>query len=238
MKSFAQSITKALGGPAASHVTVTLRGGADRVKRRSISLTADSWLPLAGILLCGAAVRIWVLLHDVPTLNSDEAVIGLMGLHALHGEWSLWYWGQEYMGSLEALLVAPFLAIFGVSYVTLHLATLLLSLAFIVASYALARILYSPGVALATAALLAVGSPFLIVVGLRTWGGYIETTLFGTVLLLFILRGVPPPERGWRRAFLFGVVAGLALYTDMLVLPYLLGCVLIAFWQRRTDLLR
>ena len=108
MKSFVQSITKALGGPAASRVTATLRGGSDRAKRRSIFPTTDLWLPLAGILLCGAAVRVWLLLHDVPALNSDEAVIGLMGLHALHGEWSLWYWGQEYMGSLEALLVAHF----------------------------------------------------------------------------------------------------------------------------------
>jgi 4-amino-4-deoxy-L-arabinose transferase-like glycosyltransferase len=189
------------------------------------------------ILVAGAALRLWLLGRDVPTLNSDEAVIGLMGLHMLHGEWSVFYWGQDYMGSLEAVVAAPFLLVFGASALALRLATLALTLAFIATSYLLGARLYSRGVGLVAAALLAIGPPFLVIVGLRTWGGYIETLVCGNLLLLLALRGAAPATRTLRSSALFGLLAAVALYTDLLVLPFLLAAGLIFFWQRRADLL-
>jgi hypothetical protein len=67
----------------------------------------------------------------VPTLDSDEAMLGLMARHLSHGEWSVFLWGQYYMGSLESILSAPILAIFGSSSITLRIIPLLFALAFI-----------------------------------------------------------------------------------------------------------
>jgi 4-amino-4-deoxy-L-arabinose transferase-like glycosyltransferase len=192
--------------------------------------------PLAAILLLGTALRLWLLSHDIPTLNSDEATVGLMALHVLRGQWSVFYWGQQYMGSLEAILSAPWIALLGPTSLALHLTPMLFGLASIAAMYALAARLFSPQVGLATAALLALGPPFFIVLGMRALGGYPETLFIGTLAVLLALRGPRPGLRGLWEAAMLGLLAGLGLWTDPLVLPYLLAACAILWWQRRTDL--
>lgn len=192
--------------PLATPPAARLAAWHDRIRERITHAAASArvalnsptalarWLPLAVILLGGLALRLVLLARDVPTLNSDEAVVGLMGLHALHGDFYVFYWGQEYMGSLEAWFVAPFLALFGASAFTLRLATLGLSLAFVATTYRLGALLYSRSVGLASAALLAIGPPFFTIVGLRAWGGYIETLVFGDILLLLALASIGCPQ--------------------------------------------
>ncbi len=189
-------------------------------------------LALAAILLAGLALRLWLLAHGTPTLDSDEATVGLMGLHLLRGEWTPFYWGQAYMGSLEAVLVAPFLWLLGPTPLALRLAPLLVGLGFIVTVYLLGRRLYSPGVGLAAAALLALGPPFFVVLSVRALGGYPEILLLGNGLLLLALRrGNGAPHRSAPVALLFGVLAGLALWTNLLVLPFVIGAGTIVLWR-------
>jgi 4-amino-4-deoxy-L-arabinose transferase-like glycosyltransferase len=199
---------------------------------------ANPRVALAAVLLAAAALRLWLLAHDVPTLNSDEATVGLMALHILHGQWTVFYWGQSYMGSLEAILAAPWIALFGPTSFALHLAPMVASLGFLATVYALGKRLFSRSVGLVSAALLAVGPPFFVVLSLRALGGYPETLLFGNLLLLLALRGRRPARQGLRDAALFGLIAGLALWTNLLVIPYLLATGAIFWWQRRTDLCR
>ena len=195
-----------------------------RVSREAVALAA--------ILLAGLALRLWLLAHDTPTLDSDEATVGLMGLHLLRGEWTPFYWGQAYMGSLEAALVAPFLWLLGPTPLALRLAPLLVGLGFVATVYLLGRRLYTPGVGLAAAALLALGPPFFVVLSVRAYGGYVETLLLGNVLLLLALRrGDGAPHRSAPVALLFGVLAGLALWTNLLVLPFMLGAGAIVLWR-------
>lgn len=193
---------------------------------------------LAPVILLGVVLRIGLLSRDVPTLDSDEATIGLMALHLLHGEWSTFFWGQSYMGSLEAVLVAPFLWAFGASAFTLRLAPMLVGMAFIVTVYALGVQLYRRSIAIVAASLLAVGPPFFVVLSVRAYGGYVETLLFGNLLLLIALhdsRSVSR-RRGW--LVLQGLIAGLALWTNLLILPYCLAVGAIYWRRRRADLLR
>jgi 4-amino-4-deoxy-L-arabinose transferase-like glycosyltransferase len=145
-------------------------------------------------------------------------------------------WGQAYMGTIEPLLIAPFVALFGPFPVALRLAPLLLGLAFILTTYLLARRIYSPRIGLACAALLAIGSPFFVVFSVRARGGYVETLVFGNLLLLLALAGEAPRGRRLLVAGLFGLVAGMALWTDLLVAPFLLVAALVLWWQRRADL--
>src|SRR5579863_2330378 len=138
------SAHKAAGHPA---------GGGDVGRRVALCL-------LALILVGGAALRLWMLAHDVPTMDSDEATFGLMALHMLHGQWTAVMWGQTYMGSLESMLLVPFLWLFGTNNISLHLAPLLLGLGFVASAYVLSAWLISRRVALIVAALLAFGPPF------------------------------------------------------------------------------
>lgn len=193
---------------------------------------------LAAILALAVVVRMSLLARDVPTLDSDQSVVGLMALHLLRGEWSVYYWGQAYMGSLEAILVAPFLWLFGMSSFTLHLASLCAALAFLVTIYLVGEAIYSRAVGLVAAALLAVGPAFFVVWSVRTSGGYIETLLLGQVLLLLVLKDGGAKGAGARTAGVIGLVAGLALWTNLLVLPYLIGAVALAWLRRRADLVR
>jgi len=187
---------------------------------------------LSLILALAAGLRLWLLARDVPTLNSDEATVGLMALHVLRGEWTVFYWGQPYMGSLEAILAAPAIALFGPTSLGLHLAPLVLCLAFLVTIYLLGARLFSRRTGLVSALLLAVGPPFFVVLSLRALGGYIETLLFGNVLLLLALHTPRSRRAALGVAALFGLVAGLALWTDLLVVPYLAVCGALFWWRR------
>lgn len=219
--------------PTEAHPTIASRG-------HSLWVRARAWLAspshiLSGILFLGALLRLWMLSHDVPTLNSDEATIGLMALHLLHGQWTTFYWGQEYMGSLEAMLASPFLLLFGTTAVALRLATMLVGLAFIATGYLLAARLYNRRVAMLSAALLAFGPPFFVILSMRTLGGYAETLLFGNLMLLLALGGAEPAGRSPLRSALLGGISGLALWTDPLILPYFLAVGAIFWMQRRSD---
>jgi hypothetical protein len=83
------------------------------------------------LLLIFAAAAAWrLVLVSFPetTLNSDNALYGLMARHMLRGEFPLFTWGQDYMGTLESAVGAFFYAIFGTGYRALQLSPLLFSL--------------------------------------------------------------------------------------------------------------
>ena len=193
---------------------------------------------LVAILTLGLAWRLWNLARDVPTLNSDEAIVGLMALHMLHGEWTTFYWAQDYMGSLEAVLAAPLIRLLGPTSLALRLPPLLTGIGFIALVYRLGALLYSRAVGLVSALLLALATPFFMTMSVRAFGGYTETLALGSASLLLALRGASPTRRRWLWAGLAGGVAGLALWTDPLVAPYLLVAALIYTMRRRRDLLR
>lgn len=140
------------------------------------------------------------------------------------------------MGTIETLCIAPFVVLFGPSALTLRLGPMLLGLAFVATVYIMASRIYSRRIGLYTAALLAVGSPFFVVLSVRAYGGYVETLLFGNLLLLLALAGGTPRGRSTWRAALTGLIAGLAIWTDVLVAPYVALACLIFWWQRRADL--
>src|SRR4029453_6428819 len=71
------------------------------------------FLPLAGLLLLGRGLRVALLAGPLGELDGDEAVVGLMARHiAFLGERPVLYYGQPYLGSLEAFPAAPLLVVF------------------------------------------------------------------------------------------------------------------------------
>jgi hypothetical protein len=82
------------------------------------------WLLLAGAVVAGLAVRIWVLSSPLGALDADEAIVGLMARHALDGEVSAFYWGALYGGTQEALVTAAVFAVAGSGVLALKLVSL------------------------------------------------------------------------------------------------------------------
>ncbi len=76
---------------------------------------------LAGILLVAAGYKAWIVAQGLVPFNADEAIVGLMAGHILQGETPLFFYGQAYMGSLDAYLVAAAFAVFGRSVATIRL---------------------------------------------------------------------------------------------------------------------
>ena len=77
-------------------------------------------------VLYGIVARIWMLVTPIGSLDSDEAIAGLMSRHILDGELPMFYWGQTHGGPHEALLTAGFFRVFGASTLTLKLVAVLL----------------------------------------------------------------------------------------------------------------
>jgi len=197
------------------------------------------------LIVFAAGLRIVLAALNWPPTNSDEGTMGIMALHiAYHGETPQFFYGQEYMGALEAYLAAMFIHLFGgPSLFALRLGVILLVTLFFVSTYFLTRMLFSRQLALVTLAVLSVGSiPYLTRQMIAT-GGSSQTLLFGSLAFLFAAwlgltyrRGVRLRVRLWRFGgyFCWGLVVGLALWSDMVVLPFLAmaGLLLLLFCWR------
>lgn len=213
----------------------TADGHAPTMRRGpSTRLTVPS--PLVAILLAGLALRLLLLARDVPPLDSDEATLGLMAIHLLHGQWFAYFWGQQYMGSLESTLAAPLIALLGPTTLALRLPVILMGLGAIATVYALGERLYSRRVGLVCAALLAIGPAFFDTLSSRARGGYVETLLLGNLLLLLLLGAEPERRLTLRRCALLGAVIGLGLWVNVLIAPYLLGLGALLWLQRRREI--
>ena len=177
------------------------------------------------LLLVGVAGRIafWVSPFGVP--DADEAVGGLMALHALHlNSISAFFWGQAYGGPLETWLAAPLVGALGTNYLALRLVPTVLSAlaAFVVWRVGL-RTTSRTGAALAGA--LAWCFPtFLLWKMVHFHIFYASGILLGMLVLLQALRLT---ERATaRRALLLGILSGLALWQSfqlMAIVPATLG---------------
>ncbi|QLQ37149.1 DUF423 domain-containing protein [Micromonospora robiginosa] len=185
----------------------------------------------------GVGYRLALLLADAPPSNSDEATMGLAALHIARGDdFPVWFYGQAYMGTLEAYLAAPLVALSGPSVLVLRLPTLLLYALFLLLSWRLTRRLGGDRwYALLVVAVLALGSDRVVKNQLIAGGGYPELNPAGAALALLTvaLCGSGPGARLPRWAA-WGLVAGVLLWVDPLILPYVLtlGALLVA-WRRR-----
>jgi len=95
------------------------------------------------------------------------------------------------------------------------------SVLFTVLLYVLGRRLYGPLVALASALYVGVSPLFLTIWSVKVRGGYPEVLAFGTLILILLL-DIAYRSRAevWRLALL-GFLAGLAFWTNQLILPFL-----------------
>ncbi len=191
------------------------------------------WWILAAVAL-GLVVRLGVLAGPMGELDADEAVVGLMARHiAFDGELPIFYYGQAYLGSLEAFTAAPLFRVFSSSGVLLKLVPLAYSLGFLVLSALVARRVFGDGPAVLTAFYLALPPAMWALWSTKARGGYAEVLFLGEGLLLLSLWLGSKRRVAWG-ALAWGLIAGLALWTHLLAVVYILPALGFLALRRRT----
>ncbi|MCD6419490.1 MAG: hypothetical protein J7L41_02080, partial [Synergistetes bacterium] len=131
------------------------------------------------VLIAGAILRYLYLI--TPGLDSDQAVVGLMAKHILNGELPVFYYGQPYLGSLEAFWVALNFKLFGVSTFILDMSIAELSILYFLVVYVFAKNVFNKWIGLMSL-IYVVAAPFYLEYHyVLARGAYIELLILGTL---------------------------------------------------------
>ncbi len=172
--------------------------------------------------MLGLALRVFQLVVSDFGIESDEAIVGLMAKHISEGkDWPIFYYGQHYMGSLEAILTAGFFTFLGRSPATLKLVPLLFSLLHIAFVYALASRFCEKKYALLAALLAAVAPSTLILWSAKARGGFIELVTLGTLCLLLTVDLLGPKSFSTRKLASLGFLLGVGWWVNNQVAFYM-----------------
>lgn len=175
------------------------------------------------VTLVALVVRVVFLVRTGFVIDSDEAIVGLMGLHLTEGrDYPLFYYGQAYMGSFEALLVYIMFSFFGVSNWALKAAPLLFSLLLVPLSYRLGKALDGELCGRLAALFSALGPPALIIWSSKARGGFIELVVLGTWSLLLCIECYRTPSL--RKIALLGFVLGLSWWINNQAIYFIIAC--------------
>lgn len=195
------------------------------------------------VIVLATVLRTLLIAQNFPYTNSDEGTVGLMALHiAYRGEHPVFFYGQGYMGPFEAYVGAGLFFIFGPSLFALRLGLVLVFACFLGCMYVLTSLLYTKRWALISLVLLSLGTSGMLTRQLTALGGYPETLLFGVLIFVWALQlalsfrpGIALSTAQRRRRMLcyagWGMLVGLGLWNDTLVLPFVLmaGVLLMRF---------
>jgi hypothetical protein len=201
---------------------------------REGGLALGPGMVLGAVLLFAAAVRIWFGLR-LP-LDADEATTAYAAVGIVHGSLPVTESDQHYLGALEAYWLAPFVVLFGPTLLAVRLAMTVMGALYVLATYGLGRVLFKqPLHAVLLAGVAAFFPVFELSWGMKARSGYAELVVFEVLLLTLATRLGWPAARAPRREWvLFGLVAGLALWNDVLIAVPLLVIVLalVMRWPR------
>ncbi len=193
---------------------------------------------LAAVILgaLGLGWRLILTAVTAPPTNSDEAIMGLVSLHIAQGrELPTYFYGQHYMGTIEAYAAAPFVKLLGPTVTALRIPSLLFYVAFLVLMFLLVRRIYSPGLAVLVTGLFALGSDRIVKNQLMAIGGYPETPPMVAGLFLVTCALI---TRRWDRWWAYGgwgLTFGLVTWNHWLPAPYLAGALVLLIAARVGD---
>ncbi len=184
---------------------------------------------LLAVLAGAAGYKTALVAAGVVPFNSDEAVVALMARHILQGERPVFFYGQAYMGSLDAFLIAGGFWIFGEHIWVMRMIQGLLYLAVLgTTAWIGVKAFGSLETGILAAALLAVPTVNVTLYTTATLGGYGEALLIGNLIVLSGLRiaNKLSGENGtntlklWLECLGFGFLCGFGLWTLGITIVY------------------
>jgi hypothetical protein len=176
---------------------------------------------LLACLLVAVIARGLLLATGSVSFHADEGIVALMARHITQGEHMVFFYGQEYMGSLNAYTTALGFALMGESVAAIRAVQFVKQIIAVGVMFWSAWHISRHRTVAAVAALFIALPPTLGVIYTATnIGGYVETLTFGA-LLLALGHDITGARRGeTRRWALFGFVAGVAWWTNGLIVVY------------------
>lgn len=199
----------------------------------------SGYLRAGMVILVAILWKITLLAMNAFPFNADEAIVGLMARHILAGEKPIFFYGQAYMGSLDAWLSAAGFALFGSQVWVIRLVQTILYALTILSVILLGRVAFGSWnhgiLAGLLLALPAVNTTLYTTVSL---GGYGEALLLGTLGLLvgfWMSQAGRKPQYGWW--FAWGWLAGVGLWANAISWVFFLpmGVHLLVWWIKHTD---
>ncbi|MFP3852848.1 MAG: ArnT family glycosyltransferase [Anaerolineales bacterium] len=189
------------------------------------------WLAIAVVLLATMSWKTLLLGLDLFPFNADEAIVGLMARHILKGEIPIFFYGQAYLGSLDALLVAALMSVFGSKVIIIRIVQVLLYMTTVLLVMLLVRRIYKTRISVWAAGLvMAFPTVNLTLYTTVSLGGYGEALLLGAALFL-LLHKIESDGPSVALCALWGVLGGLGFWvfglTLVFTLPALMALLLI-----------
>jgi hypothetical protein len=165
------------------------------------------------MIIIGAAVIrllvIWFYKWDSP--NGDEAIAGLMAKHITEGKsWPIFFYGQSYLGALEAYLTALAMWVAGFIPNLVYLVPFVMSVLLIFLVYKFSLLFNNQEISLASAIILAV-APWPWIYGILNAGGFGLATALELVACYTFIR----------------LIGGFSLKKNFLIFCFISG---ILFW--------
>ncbi|HJM81992.1 MAG TPA: hypothetical protein QF720_00105 [Nitrospinota bacterium] len=154
--------------------------------------------------------------------KADAIVIGMMAEDIFNGvEYPLLYYGQFYMGALEAWLLAPIYFFFEPDWWTISFIPIFISTIAVIPFYLLGKSISDKAGGIIAAGLWAI-SPFAInFYNITPRGCYPEVVLAGALLLWYSTEKIKGKEISLNTSFIVWFFGGLSLWASMLAAPFL-----------------
>jgi hypothetical protein len=178
-------------------------------------------LQILGVILLSIGFKVFILEANVVPFNADEAIVGLMAKHILEGKWPIFFYGQMYMGSLDAVLVALSSQFLGLQVFTIRIVQVSLYVGVVLTTLYLGKLLFkSNRMGLFAGLLMAIPTVNTTLYTTVSLGGYVEALLIGNLLLIGTLKIIGGGKESWYRYW--GLLAGLGFWAFGLTLVYIL----------------
>ena len=195
------------------------------------------WLyGLLSAIIAAVMLKLSLLLVGVIPFNADEAIVALMARHILAGELPIFFYGQAYMGSLDAFLVAGVFKLVGNGVWSIRLVQIgLYSLTILTTAYICRRITGSWKVGVIAAWFLAIPNVNMTLYSTVSLGGYGEMLLIGNLILLVTHRITWEIDHCNEKKvlwpwFALGFLSGIGLWAFGLSLVYSITAVIYLAW--------
>ncbi|NLF25023.1 MAG: hypothetical protein GX589_05115 [Deltaproteobacteria bacterium] len=187
------------------------------------TLSAD-WKLLVLLVLLALMLRLDFLTASNFRIDADEGIVGLMAMHILEGRpIPAFYYGQDYMGSFEALVAVPVFQGLGVSSAALKSVPLFFSLVFVLLVYLLGFEVGGRKVARLSGLFAAVCPAALVVWSSKARGGFIEVVVIGTLAMLLCVRSLRAQRLSCKSTLMIALLLGFGWWVNNQIIYYMLA---------------
>jgi hypothetical protein len=198
---------------------------------------SQRWLAIVLVAAAGVFARWWIGSSSQGFVSGDEGMSAVSAFDVLHRQPHLLIGASNYGGTLEALVLAPLLKLFGSSVWLLRIvASAIFALATVAAAKA-AKVIFDRRISWMVGGLLWLMSGAIVLLSMTMYLGYNSGLLFSVISLGLMMHLAKDEGSPWM-FFAAGVAAGLAVWGHPLFVVPLMPAMLALMVMRRSDIRR